>query len=449
MKTSHIYLQAAMLAGCMNLFPGFQLSAQEKQQILTVRSLEEMIVLAGERNPDLESYQINQEVSKKNLRIAQGRHLPVLGATFIGQQNLDLATTPVPGEIFGQPGTVVEAQFGQEFNYNAGLSVNATLLDWGKHLQTRSARLNNELAGLKLEEFRVLLNQQVCLYYYSALVAKKAIELGERDKILADSLAMLADAKYRAGHVDRMSRNQAHIQLKSVSQNLLNSQTLYEQSLEELKILLGFELMEELILVEELGYALPPVIAENRLEPSQQIAMAEVRSLQAKTGVKSSLSAYVPQLGVNAYFGKQQFRDEWGLDFDDGAWTDYSFAGLTLNVPLFGGLVNHQQLQKSKLEMKLAEQDLRQTQSGMAIRDQQLINDYHRSLETTRLTRETMALHEENRSLSMEQFENGIISMDQQLRVSEDYLKSEIGFLNALLSTYQYYSQIQYRIQSP
>ena len=127
MEASSIYrLALFLLLTCWNS----SLWAQDSATVI-IGSFGELEKLVTESNPDLKSYQLNVEKAQKDLSIAKAHRLPSIGATFSSQNNLNLATTPVPGEFFGQPGSTVNAQFGQEYTYNAGITIQKNLFDIG------------------------------------------------------------------------------------------------------------------------------------------------------------------------------------------------------------------------------------------------------------------------------------------------------------------------------
>ena len=117
-------------------------------QDVTISSIEEAIELALKRNFDFQNYTINQQKASLEYKQAKRHRLPTISGTFNGQRNIDLATTPLPGEIFGQPGEVVDAQFGQEYTYNAGINISKQFFDRNAHWQKKIASLNQDINTL-------------------------------------------------------------------------------------------------------------------------------------------------------------------------------------------------------------------------------------------------------------------------------------------------------------
>jgi outer membrane protein TolC len=415
--------------------------------MLEVDSLEELLNLVRIKNPDLKSYELNVIKSSYEVKTTKAALLPSVTGTFSGQKNVELATTPVPGELFGQPGTTVNAQFGQEYAYNAGISLTKNLLDRQSTLKMKIAKLNYEAAEVQQDLYLQLLEQQVTLNYYSILISKRSIFLSEKDVETADSIALLSQQKFDEGLLDALTMNQARINSYVTKQNLNNGKQLYNQAIDDLKLLLGKSNKDSLIVVASMQYELPPTHSINELMADESIKLAKLDADQARIQVKIQKSMFIPKLSLNSYFGKQQFREEFGFEFGNNEWSDFAYVGLNLSVPIFAGFSNQNKLKTSKLELDWAENELNKANLESQMQDVRLIEDYHSSLINTQLSLETFHLYEQNERLTHQKYSEGLISLDRYLNAFEDYLKAEIALLNTLLNTYSYYSQIIPRIQ--
>jgi outer membrane protein len=64
---------------------------------------------------------------------------PQASAGFKGTDNLNLAVTPLPVELFGQPGKTIDAQFAKHYVYNSGITINQNIFDWTAVMQAKIA----------------------------------------------------------------------------------------------------------------------------------------------------------------------------------------------------------------------------------------------------------------------------------------------------------------------
>lgn len=416
--------------------------SQQVGDTIVLGSIGEVLSMAQDGNMDRLVYEYQKEKARKEHQLSRSYLLPTVTGSFSAQNNLNLATTPIPGELLGQPGELVNVQFGQDYNYNAGISVSQTVLDWQKIIQARSMKVGREIADLQADLFEEKLIEQVALYYYTALIAQRALEISEKDFELADSIRILTKLRFDEGLVDKASLNRAAINLNNIEQNLYSNQTVLEQSLNQLKVLLGISYGAELKLEEEYLYGdqVFPVVME--LEKDRNITLLERQMEQSRLKVKEQRSNFYPKLTFNGYFGQQQFQNEFTFSLDGEAWTDYSYIGLNLSVPLFTGLANSNRTKVSKLEHAIARKNLESETHKSQLRDDLLMKEYDLSLYTATSAYTNFELYGDNLELALQQYQQGVTSLDSYLQVFEDYLRAENNYLSALSNIYNHYATI-------
>ncbi|MEO1255237.1 MAG: TolC family protein, partial [Bacteroidota bacterium] len=314
-------------------------------------------------------------------------------------------------------------------------------------LQKEMARLNTEFQGVSKDQYEELLTEQASLYYYTALIAKRAIEIGEQDLESAESIKELTKQKHQEGIIDVITLNTAKINYNGVKKSLNANRQLELQSLTELKMLFGMGVVDTLILSGKFDYFLPEIFTTEQLKSNLQIESAALQLKQADTQVKVSQSSLLPTLSLSTYLGRQQFRDDLGLSFSGDDWTNYSYMSLNLSIPIFSGFNNRRTIKLSKLDQQVAFNEKTKTEQNAILADHQLIAEYRLSLDDAKSSLETYRLYEENQELTFQKYEEGLISLDSYLNVFEDYIKAENTYLNSMSKVYAYYSQIIPRIQ--
>ena len=421
--------------------------AQVLAQTVTINSLEDAIKLALTRNKDYHNYVLNQSHAELEYKQVKSYRLPSISGSFSGQKNMDLATTPLPGEIFGQPEQTIEAQFGQEYTYNAGISISKQLLNREAAIQTRISKLNVEMMETEKEAFEELLKEQVSLYFYTGLIAKRSIEIGKQDLQIAKDVNQLSKGKFEEGVVDGITLNTAAINLNAVKQNLIASEQLIIECHIELKKLFGMSATDSLNIKGELNYELPKAYSVEQLRLDPALKNATLRLQQSEMQVKYNRASLLPSLQLNTYYGKQQFRDDFGFSFSGEDWSNYSYISLGLSVPLFTGFNNRLEIKQGKVNQQIAFNEQQEAENFAVLNDQKLIADYEFSRREGMAILETFKLYKENLNLTLEKYEAGLVSLDNYLTVFQDYLKAENTYLNAQSKIYTYYSQIISRIE--
>lgn len=419
------------------------LQAQE----VTINSHQEAYNLALEQNLDLKNLLLNEQHAELEYKRNKNLKKPTINGTFSGQRNLDLATTPLPAEIFGgTPGTTIDTQFGQEYNFNAGITITKQLFDRKAKLNSRIAKLNTERSRLDKAVYEELLYEKIFLYYYTALIATKAIELGESDLRSASQITALTKEKNEQGLLDASSAINTSINENKVKQGLNANKQLLVQCTTELKKLIGLESTQILTLNEKVGYELPKPILNQRLRSYKSLESSQMEVDHADLQVDMSQAALLPTVTLNTYHGSQQFRNNFGLGLSSDDWSPYSYVTLNVSVPIFSGFRNKQKIKQSKISLEVVQNDEKQMQQESLLNDELLLSNYNLSLRDANLSKDTFDLYKKSLSLSSQRYEEGLISLDAHLLVFVDYIKAENAYLNSLSSLYSYYSQIEHRL---
>nr|WP_293294499.1 TolC family protein [Allomuricauda sp.] len=416
--------------------------SQEINDTILLHSIGEAMEYAREHNIEKVIYEYQRGKVKTEHQLSKSYLLPTVTGSFSAQNNLKLATTPVPGELVGQPGELVNVQFGQDYNYNVGITVSQTVLDWQKKMKARTTKVGRDIAEVQLDLFEEKLTEQIALHYYTALIAKRALQLNQKDLEIADSIRILTKEKFDEGLIDKSLLNHASINLNAIEQSLFSNQSTLEESLHQLKSLLGISASYALLLGEDYDYSNQAFSIPNELTKDKNLTVLEYQLEQSRLKIKDEKSAYYPKLTFNAYFGQQQFQDDFTLSLDGEAWRDYSYLGLNLNVPIFTGLANRSKTKISKIEHDIAQKNLEHEIQQSALRDDLLFREYELSLYTTTSTYDSFMLYSNNLEMAFQKYQQGIMSLDSYFQVFEDYLRAENNYLNALSNVYTYYSTI-------
>ena len=418
------------------------LYCQQPVKVLRILTLNEAWDYAIKNNPDQKSYILNNEKAKADLHSSESYLWPIFGGNLAGQLNTKLPTTVVPGEIFGKPGQTMNVQFGQKYNYNTGLTASKTILDWQHWIQVKIAKNDLLTTQLETDAYKQNLKQQVALYYYSVAVSQEALNLYKQNLLVADSTVIITDQKFRQGIINSISSNLSVISCNNIHQQILNTEILLDQCKNSLKILLGIEKETDLeIDTTGLMKQFLPVDVQN-LGKDKNLAIQEnqIRSTELKVNLQKS--SFVPKMNLYGYYGLQQYRNDFGISFNNNKWFQSSYVGVDVQVPIFSGFLNRNKLKSSKIEYKKSQTEWDESERKAAMNDELLINEFKKSQQMLQPVSENFNLYRQNQQMTYNQLKEGLISMDYYFKTVEDYLNSENSYLNALSVLYTYYSTI-------
>ncbi len=406
---------------------------------IVLRSASQTIQLALEQNPDLRIYRLKRQQAALEHKLSKSFILPTITGSVGAQKNIHLPITPVPGEIFGQPGQTVQAQFGQQYNYNAGIAIQKNFLDWQAIVKSRVAKIQVEISEGEAGAFKQQLTEQVALYYYTVLITQKAAAIYDQDVKIADSTLLLIRQKFAQGLVNQLTVNRAKIHANNTRQNKQNNQRLFDQCTYQLKPLLGLS-ADAPLTIEEKAIHLPPALPT--LQTDKALRVYALKRKQTAMNVKLHKASFTPRLSFYSYFGKQQFSNTDQVSFDNNAWSNYSYIGLNLSVPVFTGLSRLKQLKIAKISHESAQEVWQREQQKAANKDQWLLTNYQHYRTLAKTAHSTFKLTQSNVALAWQQYRQGLISLPQYFQVFDEYLQAESAYLNVLSKCYSNYATI-------
>lgn len=411
-------------------------TAQRSSDTILLTSLSETIGKALRTNTSQAVYRAQQQQAGFDIKAAKGALLPHATGEFLGTDNLHLAVTPVPGELVGRPGTTYYVQFGKRYIYNPGLTLSQNIFDWQSVLQVQIAKGNGELNKLQQVSFEQTLRAQVAQLYFAALIAQASLRISNSDQLLADSLVALTQQRLAEGTTDALGVNNAQINRNNIAQNSIQSRQLYDQSIANLKNLLGEKPAKEIRLLETIDPAsfpdgLPALGQDKSLSVyQQQVAIAGMQSRLQK-------AATYPRLSATLYVGAQQFRNNFGMSFGKGAWSGYRYIGVDLTVPIFTGFTNSNRYRSTLAQQRVAQAQYENARLQGETADSLLLTNYGHYAALARTSLLNFKLYGNNLQLTKQKFEEGVIGMDVYLKAFQDYLAAENNYLNNLSQALQ------------
>jgi len=407
-------------------------AAQDKPGVMQINSLTQVFNTAIQHNPTQAVYQLQIKQARYNYEASKGFIYPNASANFNATDNLHLAVTPIPGILIGQPGTTFYAQFGKKYTYNTGVTIGQDLVDWQSIFQSEIAKSNIALNQVQQDSYIQSLKEQVAKLYFSVLIAKSSLRISKQDSIYADSLLTLSKQRLQQGVTDAIAVNQASINYNNILQSIALSHQLYDQGVENLKILLGTKPTDDLAFSEniELNQVTADDVSKLGKDRSLDVYMQQV--LLADIQRKSQRSVAYPKLSATVFLGAQEFRDGFGFSIDNNALLGYRYIGLNLSVPIFTGFTNSNKYQSAVVQKQIAETQYNNALQQSEINDRLLVKNFTNYAGAVTASGNSFKLYGNNLQLNKQKYQEGILAMDAYLRVFQDYLTSENAYLNNL-----------------
>lgn len=432
-----IHVIRLLAAGAVSSVPvATTAGAPDEPEPLTLSSVTEAIEHALKHNPQLREYGLREEQASRTYQALQYHWLPDIYASGSLKVNNELPVTPVPGELFGQPGQTVNAQFGQTYNYQAGLSLSTTLLDVQTHYAAKAAKSASRGAAANAGAFTQRLREDVAVSYYTALATRELLRGQRTSEQEAETLVRIVEDRMAQGVVDQIAVNRAHINRNAVRQDVANYLDILEQTLTNLKILLGLPAETPLTLTENVHSGEATSVSDT-LGPDLTLKVDETYAVQTRFQAFEQRARWLPKLTVDAYLGGQQLRDDFGLSFGDGDWSPIQYVTLSLNFPLFTGFDRWNQIRAAEAARTQAELTFERRRNESRAIDESLAKRRRIYWQQVTATRDSHDRSRTNAELGLQKYEQGVIGLEQYLSAREEQRGAEAAYLNALLSYFR------------
>lgn len=288
--------------------------------------------------------------------------LPELSSNTGFTDYLDIPTSLLPGEIFGQPaGTFIPVKFGTKYSVNSGLTLKQILFDGQVFvgLQARKASIDakQKVAEVTLENIKA----NIYKVYYQLVLSKTQIALLDANISRLEKLEHDTKEIYKNGFAEKLDVDKLVVQkinLQTEKEKVLNT---VKNGYNGLKLLMGMPVKDSLVLTDTLSDS---QIKEGILESTQykysdrkDYQLLELTSKLNAYNIKRYKLSQVPTLSFNANYSKQAQRNKFDF-FNKGDWFTTSYIGLNLSIPIFKGFSTRAKIAQAKLELQKTKNQL-------------------------------------------------------------------------------------------
>ena len=414
-------------------------------------TLKEAVEYAKKNNYSLKNSNLDLESSQKKVNEILASGLPQVNATGSFMNNVQIPTQVLPNflkPIFvqvGMPGAsglsdVIAAQFGQKYSATGSITANQLLFDGGFLMGVKASREFVNLSRINRNRNEIETEVNVSKAYYMALVMTTTLNMLDTNLRTLEKSKSDIEKYYKNGLVEKTDFDRITIQYSALQlqrDKLIDQHTL---AIMILKLQMGMNVNEEITLTDNLEELyksnIPPSVQEKpdyskRVEyqlASQSISLNNLNKKRYQYGYAPTLSAFVTHQ-----------QNSYGSDFSaiGNKWYPGTFWGLSLNVPIFDGFRKSAQIQQADIEVRKAQNDLKNVQNLI---DQQLFQS-KMSLERSG---QQLKIQEQNYQLALQiysrvslKFQNGVGSSLELTTAQNDVAVARQNYLQTM---YEYFS---------
>jgi outer membrane protein TolC len=421
------------------------IQAQETSKKSYSFSLQQAIEHAIENNyQSINSGRDVQSARQKKLE-ATALGLPQINATVDFQNNFVIQKSVVPAEFFGgNPGEFVEVAFGTKQNMNARASLNQLIFDGSYIVALQASKTYLDFYEKSKTKTDLEIKEMIINSYGNVLLSEESIDILKSNIKSVEKTLFETEQTFKNGLTEEENVEQLNIRLTTLKSNLNYSIRLRDIAENMLKINLGIELDDELVLTDDLksltalnldlALTNPEFNVEQNIDYTLMTNFVDQRNLE----LKLEKSRYLPSLGASLNYGYNAFGEDFSTFTNADNWLDYSNLGLNLNIPIFSGFGRNARTQQAKIALEQAKTELTETEQRLKLEYLTAKSKFDFDVEQYFSSKQNLTLAERIEKKQNIKFTEGLSSsfefteaQRQLYTAQQDYLQAMVNVINS------------------
>jgi outer membrane protein TolC len=413
----------------------FALSAKSQQaKSLT---LKDAITYALENKADAKKAKLKVENSEYQIQEVRSQALPQISANGSLTYNPVLQTTVIDGANFGQPGSTIQANFGQKWNSTAGISLTQAIFDQTVFTGLKAAKSTREFYQIneQLTEEQVI--ERVANNYYQVYVQRQKLTVIDSTYKNTTKVKNIIKGQFDNGLAKKIDLDRILVKISNINtqrQQVLNAVQIQENAL---KFYMGMPIETQIEIPQTAFEVSPQALSEvpntaNRTEYLLLKKQEQLLSYQKK----AVEAGYYPTLSLSAgynYIGQGPKMPIGGKPADGVYWSDFSSIGLNLKVPIFTGFGTRAKVRQADIDLQSIKEDLNDTKLSLDLAFANAKTQIDNSLTTINNQRENAQLAKEVLDNTRNNYVQGLASLTDLLDAENSLTEAQNNYTSAIL----------------
>jgi outer membrane protein TolC len=413
----------------------FALSANA--QAVKSLTLKEAINYALENKAEAKKAKLQVENSEYQIQEVRSQALPQISANGSLTYNPVLQTTVIDGANFGQPGSTIQANFGQKWNSTAGVSLTQAIFDQTVFTGLKAAKSTREFYQIneQLTEEQVI--ERVANNYYQVYVQRQKLTVIDSLYKNTTKVKDIIKGQYDNGLAKKIDLDRTLVRISNINtqrQQVLNAVQIQENAL---KFYMGMPIETQIEIPQTAFEVSPQSLSEipntaNRteyllLKKQEQLLFYQKKAVEA---------GYYPTLSLNAgynYIGQGPKMPIGGKPSDGVYWSDFSSIGLNLKVPIFTGFGTRAKVRQADIDLRTIKEDINDTKLSLDLAFANAKTQIENSLTTINNQRENAQLAKEVLDNTRNNYVQGLASLTDLLDAENSLTEAQNNYTSAIL----------------
>ncbi|MEN8117348.1 MAG: TolC family protein [Bacteroidota bacterium] len=323
------------------------------------------------------------------------------------------------------------------FYNNLYLNVNQPLFTYNRlKLQLKELELNYENANISYAIQRLNLERNVTQFFYNVYMSQMNLTIAKEELQNTQKSYDIIVNKVDAGLAAREELYQAELNLATSKSTLQNSEVTFENAKDQLKLYLGMDLFEDILILADIGANPIPVDLDKAIDNGLNSRM-ELR--QREIDIESSQFALIQTKSLNEFRGDLNLRI--GITGDDpklnqifDSPTQSPSVALSFNIPLFDWGEKKARIAAAKATIQSQELSLSEEKKQIVVDIRQVYRNLQNQLNQIDIAKQNERNAQLTYEINLERYENGdLTGMDLNLYQTQ-LSEKKIAYSQALIN---------------
>lgn len=409
------------------------LQAQEVKKL----TLQDALVYALENKADAKKAKLKVENSEYQIQEVRSRALPQISANGSLTYNPILQTNVIDGGSFGQPGTTIQAVFGQKWNSVGTLSLTQALFDQSVFTGLKAAKSTREFYQIneQLTEEQVI--EAVANNYYQIYVLRQKLTLLENTFKTTEKARDIVKGQFENGLAKKIDLDRMNVRITNVTTQKQQIENLIQLQENTLKFFIGMPISTKLEFPNN-DFKIRPVDLSAAPNPDSRTEIVLLKKQEELLNYqkKAALAGYYPTLSLAAnynYIGQGPEMPWFKKPADGVYWSDFSSVTLNLRIPIFTGFGTKAKVSQADVELRTIQEDIKDTQLAMDLDYKNANTQIVNSTITITNQKENMRLAEEILKNTNNNYLQGLASLTDLLDAENAATEAQNNYTSAIL----------------
>ena len=267
-------------------------------------TLQEAVKYALANNETIKKALLDEQSAEFKIKETKGSGLPQLSANGNITSYPALATQLLPGELAGQPGTMIPVQFGTKYNTTGGLQLQQLLFRKSFFVGLEAANTTRDLYALRTQLSEEQLIYNVSSAYLQLLQTREQFNTIDANFKRLEQLEKILTLQYQNDVATKVQLNRVTVSKTNLENSRQTLTAAFDQQKNALKFFMGVPMEQDLALAEAAPVLNTPVLATEEAEAvlAERIdfKLLQTQKNLYKLNVKNIQSGYYPSLSAIA-----------------------------------------------------------------------------------------------------------------------------------------------------